>query len=533
MRNLFLCAFLISAHVAAVGQNREMDSLYQALKNHSQEDTIRVNLLLNICYREHTSDPEKNKIHAEEIVRISRKIGFSKGEGGGYRFMSDYYWSIGDYGKATEYAYKTLRVFEAVSNNKGIGRAYQALGRLTVEENGDLEKAKSFYLKGLHYFEKANSKVDVGYCYNSLGVLYYDKGIYDPALEYLQKSLTVREEIQDENGLGQTYGNLAHVYMSQKKYSQALYYFEKSVPIALKLNNLYRLAGVYSGMGEMYMLTGDYKKAEFYLLKSVEIAKGIDQKKMLEQIYERLILLEKTRNQYKAAVKYLEWRASYRDSIYTEEKSKQIAEFETRFETEKKEQAIQLLERDKKIQSIWTNILITAIILLGVLFAVVYFLQRFRERKNRHILNLEIDNLTAQQKELSEKYRNILASGKENSTESVDQRLLKKVIEVVENNIGNPLFGVEEMGKEMAMSRTNLHRKIKAITGFPPSELIRTIRLRKAAILLLHQTNTVSQVSLSVGFEDHSYFSKSFKKQFGVPPSEYYQSKNQQVKSDP
>jgi AraC-like DNA-binding protein len=92
---------------------------------------------------------------------------------------------------------------------------------------------------------------------------------------------------------------------------------------------------------------------------------------------------------------------------------------------------------------------------------------------------------------------------------------------------------VEEMGKAMAMSRTNLHRKIKAITGFPPSELIRTIRLRKAAILLLHQTNTVSQVSLSVGFEDHSYFSKSFRKQFGVSPSEYYQSKNQRIKSGP
>ena len=80
---------------------------------------------------------------------------------------------------------------------------------------------------------------------------------------------------------------------------------------------------------------------------------------------------------------------------------------------------------------------------------------------------------------------------------------------------------------EMGMSRTNLHRKLKAITGFPPSELIRNIRLRKAAQLLLNQADSIAQISFSVGFEDHSYFSKSFKRQFGVTPSEYFQSMRQ------
>lgn len=55
------------------------------------------------------------------------------------------------------------------------------------------------------------------------------------------------------------------------------------------------------------------------------------------------------------------------------------------------------------------------------------------------------------------------------------------------------------------MSRTNLHRKLKSISGFSPSEFIRNIRLRKASILLLNQSNSISQVSFSVGFEDHSY----------------------------
>lgn len=73
----------------------------------------------------------------------------------------------------------------------------------------------------------------------------------------------------------------------------------------------------------------------------------------------------------------------------------------------------------------------------------------------------------------------------------------------------------------MNMSRTNLHRKIKSITGFPPSELIRSIRLRKAARLILYKVDTVSQIALMVGFDDYSHFSKAFKKHFGVSPSSY------------
>ena len=80
------------------------------------------------------------------------------------------------------------------------------------------------------------------------------------------------------------------------------------------------------------------------------------------------------------------------------------------------------------------------------------------------------------------------------------------------------------MADALGMSRASLHRKLKAITGFPPSKFIRNIRLRKAAALLIGQADSVTQIGIAVGFEDQSYFSKSFKKEFGVPPSEYMQS---------
>ena len=82
------------------------------------------------------------------------------------------------------------------------------------------------------------------------------------------------------------------------------------------------------------------------------------------------------------------------------------------------------------------------------------------------------------------------------------------------------------MAEDMGMSRTNMHRKIKSITGFPPSELIRSIRLRKAAKLILNKVDSVTQIAILVGFDDYSHFSKTFKKHFGVSPSSYEERSN-------
>jgi len=217
-----------------------------------------------------------------------------------------------------------------------------------------------------------------------------------------------------------------------------------------------------------------------------------------------------------------------RDYLLNVSKTRQIVELEAHNEIEKKQLMIQLLEHETRIQTIWRYILMVALTLVSALLVLTYYLQRYRENKNHQILNLAIDYLSTQHKEISEKYKDAFLQGVSNPVEkpieSHDQRLLKRAIEIVEHHMEDPLFGVEKLAQEMGMSRTNMHRKIKAISGFPPSELIRSIRLRRAATLLANKVDSVSQISLMVGFDDHSYFAKSFKKHFGVAPSEYLSS---------
>ncbi|MCD4729898.1 MAG: response regulator, partial [Bacteroidales bacterium] len=104
---------------------------------------------------------------------------------------------------------------------------------------------------------------------------------------------------------------------------------------------------------------------------------------------------------------------------------------------------------------------------------------------------------------------------------SMDQKFLKKAVVVVEKHISDSEFSVELFGKEMAMSRVQLHRKLTALVEQSASEFIRTIRLNKAAIFLKEKSGNIAEIAYGVGFSNPSYFSECFRKQFGKLPSEY------------
>lgn len=109
--------------------------------------------------------------------------------------------------------------------------------------------------------------------------------------------------------------------------------------------------------------------------------------------------------------------------------------------------------------------------------------------------------------------------------ESLDEIFVRKALEVVEKNIGNPLFSVEALAEEMSVSRVGLYKKIFHLTGSSPSEFIRQIRLKRAAQLLEETGRTVSEISYEVGFNNPKVFSRYFRGFWGVLPTDYRKSK--------
>jgi signal transduction histidine kinase/ligand-binding sensor domain-containing protein/DNA-binding response OmpR family regulator len=140
-------------------------------------------------------------------------------------------------------------------------------------------------------------------------------------------------------------------------------------------------------------------------------------------------------------------------------------------------------------------------------------------------LKVRIKNLIEQRRRLRERFtRDVTLSPKDISVTSADERFLVHAIQAIENHMADPDFGVDVLGKEVGMSHSQLHRKIRALTNQSPVELIRTFRLKRAAGLLKQKFGNVAEIAYEVGFNNPAYFAECFRKLFGRSPSDYMKS---------
>ncbi len=136
-------------------------------------------------------------------------------------------------------------------------------------------------------------------------------------------------------------------------------------------------------------------------------------------------------------------------------------------------------------------------------------------------LKVRIDNLIQRQQQMRKKFKlghPFQSTGRVVS--SVDEVFLKKVMKSIEDNLDDEDFSIEQLAKGVSMSRSQLHRKIKALSGLSPSVFLRTIRLDRGKQLLEQKAGNASEVAFMVGFSSTTYFATCFKEQFGLSPSE-------------
>lgn len=138
------------------------------------------------------------------------------------------------------------------------------------------------------------------------------------------------------------------------------------------------------------------------------------------------------------------------------------------------------------------------------------------------VLEARIRNFLAEKKSKQEEFRsdvdiNLEALG----ISSIDNDFMDKVISVIQDKMSEPNFDVIQLAGDLAVSKSSLYRKIKAMTGLSPVELIRNIRLKYARQLLKNKSITVSEVAYSCGFSNPKYFATCFREEFGMSPKEY------------
>lgn len=141
---------------------------------------------------------------------------------------------------------------------------------------------------------------------------------------------------------------------------------------------------------------------------------------------------------------------------------------------------------------------------------------------NANLLEVRVKNILENRKNLRQLFgKSPKLKPKEITLNSSDEHFLERAIRIIEENISNPALDIQFLEEELKMSNMQLYRKLKSLTNLSGNEFIKNVRLKKAVQLLESENYSVSEVAYKVGFNDPSYFTRIFKKEYGKAPSEY------------
>ncbi|MCD4697174.1 MAG: tetratricopeptide repeat protein [Bacteroidales bacterium] len=253
-----------------------------------------------------------------------------------------------NYDKALEYLHQSLELREKIQDSVGIADCFINIG-MVHDESYEFELALEYYEKALEFFEKISDQDGLAVCYNNIAGIYYFKGDLDKVLEYALLSLDIRREMNNKRDLSFNLIHIGMVYSAQEKFEDAILFIEEGLEMAKEVGARPQIKLGYEGLANVYSSIGDHKQAYDYLMFFINI----------------------------------------NDSIFKEKSARAIAEMQTKYETEKKEQENEILKRDVKIQSNFKkNLLILAAFLIVLLISLfsLFRLKSTSLKQNKKLL---------------------------------------------------------------------------------------------------------------------------------------------------
>ncbi|MFC2151120.1 tetratricopeptide repeat protein [Bacteroidota bacterium] len=314
-----------------------------------------------------------------------------------YYILTDYYiYNAPD--KAIRLANEFLILAEQYNNDSIIEYCYQLLGEAYFLQE-KYKESLDYFKKDLTIQVEKDDEIRIGRAYNNLGIVYRALNNYPEAILCYEKSLEINQRLNDENGLSSSYNNLGVLHKHLNLFAQARDFYEKSLDIEIQLDDQQGISTSYLNLGEIHLKLNNYDKAIDFCNKSIEICKVLDFNHSLELNYDILYKTYKETNNTKEALLYLEKFYELKNRRINEETNTQIAELELKYQSDKQQQEIELLNKKKK-QNVIVNILgISVLIIFSILLLVLVRTNKLR-RDNNQILRLRNVEVLQQKEEI-------------------------------------------------------------------------------------------------------------------------------------
>ena len=474
--------------------------------------------------------------------------------------LAEQYYDQSRYGDAIQCASAAARLYEEVGDSAGLSDCYSNIGS-NYQRMGDVSKGIEMMLKCLSLDSLQNDVERLSSDYSNLAALYLTIHDADRAEAFIERAIDLERLQPESSSLSIRYGIATEIHTAQGKYDDALAYGWMAYRLDSLAADTVKMARRMSQLADAYQAKGDYASAErlyntsnYYLRQknslhslcinykqlgrlydtlhrdeeaissitaSAAIARQIGNKYILQQDEEALAELYSD-TQPSLAYSHLRASQDLKDSLYSDRTNLLYTQFAVQYDMSGKDETIQQQQRTIHFHHLSHTI---AIMLLALVLLVIATLWRIRQ--------LNRQKQTLQQKYVlaltQEPFDDEAASDIVKPETERDRAFLLKVNESIQRNMDRSNLSSTTIAADVCLGQRQLNRRVKAVTGLDTTSYIRSKRILHAQHLLTHTDQPISCIYVECGFDSPSYFSRIFKQETGLTPTEYRNQRAEQV----
>jgi signal transduction histidine kinase len=318
------------------------DSLRKVISE-TKDDSLKASLYYNLSRHYYPYDQDSAILYAENSIDFAEKSGTMKMKGNALNIMGVANLIKSDYEAALKSHLEALKIREALNDTLGMLESNLNLGNIHYR-SGELDIAADLYRKALDFALKINNVKGQGLLYNNLGSYHRDRWRsdeqqedYDLAMDYLQKSLSIKEQLKDDSGSVNTLTQLGELANEKGDYQNGYSFLTRALAISESSKDLENKMTVLGELSAYYVKINDGAKAMSFGMQAFEIAQKMDSKFYISSISDKLIQASLAQNDYKKAYEYLVIKKESDEALFNEGRQKARDELLIQYETEKKE----------------------------------------------------------------------------------------------------------------------------------------------------------------------------------------------------
>ena len=399
MRLLLLSLFLFfSCELLYSQESAITDSLIREV-NLSESDEKKVDVLIDLYIYYHTKNSDSALHYAEKAFQLANEINYLEGQIVAITNIGSVSFYNGDLGNALK---SYLKSNELVDNyikkyskddfaKRQLSKSLNNIGLVYLKQQ-KFEEAENYLLQSLEIDLKLGNLASLSNCYNNLGAVNENLNNYEKAIEYYTKAYNIKLKEKNKSELSSTLINIGVIRMNEQSFYEADTCFNSAVKYSKKAENYRDLCIAYINLGDLYYTQRKFDNALTYYFLALDICEEHNYLYFLSYTYESISLVYLRKNNYKGAYDYYVLFTETKDKINSDENQKLINEIQTKYETEKKEKEISLLNKEKDLKDIELKNSKTFLIytVLGLILISSFLILLFFSYKQKQKINAEV-----------------------------------------------------------------------------------------------------------------------------------------------